>query len=55
MDADLVQQLLIGGGGAAVAVAVLKTQMAFHAQELARLEKMIQTCFRRIDEMRDRK
>ena len=55
MSEDLIQQLLIGGGSVAVAVAVLKTQMAFHAQELARIEKMISVCFKRIDELRDRK
>ncbi len=55
MEADTVQQVLIGGGSVAIAVAVLKTQMTFHAKELERLEKMIQTCFKRIDEMRDKR
>ena len=55
MNAETVQQVLTGGVSVAVAVAVLRTQMAFHAKELERLDKMIQACFRRIDELRDRK
>ncbi len=55
MSEDLLLQIGIGAASAGTAIAVLKAQMGFHAQELARIEKMIQVCFRRIDELRDRK
>ena len=55
MNADLLQQLLIGGGGAAVAIAVLQTKMAYMQKEIDRLEGLIGACFKRIDELKGRK
>ena len=55
MSGDLLQQVLVGGGSAAVAIAVLRVQMAYHAKELERLEKLIGACFKRIDELKDRR
>lgn len=49
------QQLLVGGGSAAVAIAVLQTKIAYMQKELDRLEGLIGACFRRIDELKDRR
>ena len=45
MSPELIQQLLIGGGSVAVAVAVLRTRLDYVEKEIERLNKKIKTLF----------